>query len=28
MAEELKASGTYKALEGAPSHAEVNRMLS
>jgi 2-methylisocitrate lyase-like PEP mutase family enzyme len=28
MAEELKASGTYKALEGAPSHAEINKMLS
>ena len=28
MAEELKTSGTYKALEGAPSHAEVNKMLS
>jgi 2-methylisocitrate lyase-like PEP mutase family enzyme len=27
MAEELKASGTYGALEGAPSHADVNRML-
>jgi len=28
MAEELKASGTYGALEGAPAHAEVNRLLS
>ncbi|MBZ5705414.1 MAG: isocitrate lyase/phosphoenolpyruvate mutase family protein [Acidobacteriia bacterium] len=28
MAEELKSSGTYKALEGAPSHAEINKMLS
>ena len=28
MAEELKASGTYKALEGAPSHGEINKMLS
>jgi 2-methylisocitrate lyase-like PEP mutase family enzyme len=27
MAEELKTTGTYSALEGAPSHAEVNRML-
>ncbi|MBZ5721698.1 MAG: isocitrate lyase/phosphoenolpyruvate mutase family protein [Acidobacteriia bacterium] len=27
MAAELRASGTYVALEGAPSHAEVNRML-
>lgn len=28
MAEELKSSGTYKALEGAPSHGEINKMLS
>jgi 2-methylisocitrate lyase-like PEP mutase family enzyme len=28
MAEELKTSGTYKSLEGAPAHAEMNRMLS
>ncbi len=27
IAEELKTSGTYRTLEGAPSHAEVNRML-
>jgi len=27
MAEELKMTGTYAALEGAPSHADVNRML-
>jgi 2-methylisocitrate lyase-like PEP mutase family enzyme len=27
MAEELKATGTYGALQDAPSHAEVNRML-
>lgn len=27
MAEELKSSGTYGALDGAPSHADVNRML-
>lgn len=27
MAEELKSSGTYKSLEGAPSHAEMNRLL-
>jgi 2-methylisocitrate lyase-like PEP mutase family enzyme len=27
MAEELKTSGTYKALEGAPSHAEINRLM-
>jgi 2-methylisocitrate lyase-like PEP mutase family enzyme len=27
MAEELKSTGTYAALEGAPSHADVNRML-
>jgi 2-methylisocitrate lyase-like PEP mutase family enzyme len=27
MAEELKTAGTYSALEAAPSHAEVNRML-
>lgn len=24
---ELKTSGTYAALEGAPSHAEVNRIM-
>ncbi len=28
MAEELKSSGTYRALEGAPAHADVNRMLA
>ncbi|HVO82090.1 MAG TPA: isocitrate lyase/phosphoenolpyruvate mutase family protein [Terriglobales bacterium] len=28
LAEELKTSGTYTALEGAPAHAEVNKMLS
>lgn len=28
MAEELRSSGTYKALEGAPSHGEINKMLS
>lgn len=28
MAEELKTSGTYKWMEGAPTHAEVNRMMS
>jgi 2-methylisocitrate lyase-like PEP mutase family enzyme len=27
MAEELKATGTYDTLAGAPAHAEVNRML-
>jgi 2-methylisocitrate lyase-like PEP mutase family enzyme len=27
MAEELKTSGTYKALEGAPAHGDVNKML-
>jgi 2-methylisocitrate lyase-like PEP mutase family enzyme len=27
IAEELKTTGTYTALEGAPPHAEVNRML-
>ncbi len=27
LAEELKMTGTYAALEGAPSHADVNRML-
>jgi 2-methylisocitrate lyase-like PEP mutase family enzyme len=27
MAHELKTRGTYAALEGAPSHADVNRML-
>jgi len=28
MAEELNKSGTYSALEGAPTHAEVNKMLA
>lgn len=28
MAEELKTSGTYQSLDGAPSHAEINRLLS
>jgi len=28
MAEELKASGTYTTLEGAPAHAEVNRIFA
>jgi 2-methylisocitrate lyase-like PEP mutase family enzyme len=27
MAQEVKTSGTYNALEGAPAHAEVNKML-
>jgi 2-methylisocitrate lyase-like PEP mutase family enzyme len=27
LAEELKSTGTYRSLEGAPSHADVNRML-
>ncbi|HTA25300.1 MAG TPA: isocitrate lyase/phosphoenolpyruvate mutase family protein [Terriglobales bacterium] len=27
MADELKASGTYQALEGAPAHGDVNNML-
>jgi 2-methylisocitrate lyase-like PEP mutase family enzyme len=28
MADELRRSGTYGTLEGAPSHADVNRMMS
>jgi 2-methylisocitrate lyase-like PEP mutase family enzyme len=28
MAEELKTTGTYTSMEGAPAHAEMNRMLS
>jgi 2-methylisocitrate lyase-like PEP mutase family enzyme len=28
MAEELRTSGTYASLEGAPSHADVNQMLA
>ena len=28
MAEELKTAGTYKTMEGGPSHADVNRLLS
>jgi 2-methylisocitrate lyase-like PEP mutase family enzyme len=27
MAEELKMTGTYAAIEGAPSHADINRLL-
>ncbi|MFZ0286596.1 MAG: isocitrate lyase/phosphoenolpyruvate mutase family protein [Terriglobales bacterium] len=27
MADELKTSGTYRALEGAPAHGDVNKML-
>jgi 2-methylisocitrate lyase-like PEP mutase family enzyme len=27
MAEELKGSGTYRTMEAAPSHADVNRMM-
>jgi 2-methylisocitrate lyase-like PEP mutase family enzyme len=27
MAEELKSAGTYRSLEGAPSHADVNRLM-
>jgi 2-methylisocitrate lyase-like PEP mutase family enzyme len=27
MAEELKSTGTYRALEDAPSHADVNGMM-
>jgi 2-methylisocitrate lyase-like PEP mutase family enzyme len=27
IAEELKRSGTYSAMEGAPSHGDVNRMM-
>jgi 2-methylisocitrate lyase-like PEP mutase family enzyme len=27
IANELQTTGTYKALEGAPSHAEVNKLL-
>jgi 2-methylisocitrate lyase-like PEP mutase family enzyme len=27
VANELKTSGTYRVMEGAPSHAEVNRLL-
>ncbi len=28
LAQELKTSGTYKLMEGAPSHAEVNKLMS
>ncbi len=28
IAQEVLATGTYKSLEGAPSHAEVNRMMA
>jgi 2-methylisocitrate lyase-like PEP mutase family enzyme len=28
LAEEVKTSGTYKLMEGAPSHAEMNKMMS
>jgi 2-methylisocitrate lyase-like PEP mutase family enzyme len=27
MAEELRTSGTYEAMSGAPTHAEINRMM-
>jgi len=27
IADELKSTGTYRAMEGAPSHAEMNRLL-
>lgn len=27
LAEEVKTSGTYKLMEGAPSHAEMNRLM-
>jgi hypothetical protein len=27
IAQELQTTGTYKTLEDAPSHAEINRML-
>jgi 2-methylisocitrate lyase-like PEP mutase family enzyme len=27
MADELKASGTYRSLDGAPAHGDVNKML-
>jgi 2-methylisocitrate lyase-like PEP mutase family enzyme len=27
IAEELMTSGTYSAMEGAPSHAEINRIM-
>jgi 2-methylisocitrate lyase-like PEP mutase family enzyme len=28
IAQELQTKGTYSALEDAPSHAEVNKLLS
>jgi 2-methylisocitrate lyase-like PEP mutase family enzyme len=28
LAEEVKTSGTYKLIEGAPSHAEMNKLMS
>jgi 2-methylisocitrate lyase-like PEP mutase family enzyme len=28
IAEELKSTGTYSTLENAPTHAEMNRMMS
>jgi hypothetical protein len=28
IAQELQTSGTYTALEGAPSHAEVKKLLT
>jgi 2-methylisocitrate lyase-like PEP mutase family enzyme len=27
MAKELKSTGTYSAIEGAPAHGDVNKML-
>jgi 2-methylisocitrate lyase-like PEP mutase family enzyme len=28
LAEDVKTSGTYKLIEGAPSHAEMNKLMS
>ena len=28
LAQELKTAGTYKAMEGAPSHAEMNQLMA
>ena len=28
LAEEVKTSGTYTLMEGAPSHAEMNKLIS
>jgi hypothetical protein len=28
LAEEVRSAGTYSAMEGAPSHAEINALMN